>query len=709
MENALRWEHARWIAAENPHTEYPDGYGAPILRGCFELPAVPEQAELCVCCVGAGEICINGQPVTDAFFTTPRSTYDKRVLYNRYQVAHLLRAGTNVITAMLGNELYNDIHAIATSRAPWRAWPRMIAQLVCQCQGETVAFGTDRRWKWAKGPITYNHCRIGETYDARLEQDGWQLPLFDDSSWEQAELVSPPGGVLEECRLSAPMRICCQHEAVELANGIYDCGVMCTGWVEFEIEAEEGEQYSILYAEGLHEDGSLAREELDRFNSGPRKRHCDEYIARKGKQCWHPRFVYHSFRYVQISGPHKPLRVTVHEVHTDFKRTGHFVCSDPVFNALHDMCTRTFLNCWNNLPTDNAGRSQGPWTGDNSATAEATLYNFDAVDSYISWMKEFRCVQRPSGQLCGVIPGGYGKNSLTGPLWDSSLVLLPYHLWKYRGDFRAAESLYDCMIRYANYVECLTEDGHIRMGLPDWNTYRTHTDIGVTDTAFLYRTLTCLTEIAQELKRPQDVEYLQTFAARVRQAYRKHYMENGFLKDPTPTGLGITITFGLCTPEEAPALARCLAERVEQDGWHFDCGFHGIWQIPAALSDYGYAWVVARVLRNHEYPGLTWCLDQGLTAVPEEWDISTHSLNQQAYGCLDAWFYRSVAGIRYEADGLVIAPCLLDDVAMVDACTPDVSIHIENGECMIETKRKAELHLKGKTSMLPPGKYTFHI
>lgn len=48
--------------------------------------------------------------------------------------------------------------------------------------------------KTKDGPIIFNDIYDGEIYDARLEEEGWDVALYDDSAWEFAqEVVSPQG------------------------------------------------------------------------------------------------------------------------------------------------------------------------------------------------------------------------------------------------------------------------------------------------------------------------------------------------------------------------------------------------------------------------------------------------------------------------------------------------------------------------------------
>jgi hypothetical protein len=44
---------------------------------------------------------------------------------------------------------------------------------------------------WSDGPITANDIYAGETYDARLEQRGWDQAGFDASTWKSVTPLTP--------------------------------------------------------------------------------------------------------------------------------------------------------------------------------------------------------------------------------------------------------------------------------------------------------------------------------------------------------------------------------------------------------------------------------------------------------------------------------------------------------------------------------------
>ena len=64
----------------------------------------------------------------------------------------------------------------------------------------------------------------------------------------------------------------------------------------------------------------------------------DVYICKgNGRECYEPRFTYHGFRFVQISGLSELTAedVTGRAVHTDNTRIADFSCSNEDFNRIY--------------------------------------------------------------------------------------------------------------------------------------------------------------------------------------------------------------------------------------------------------------------------------------------------------------------------------------------------------------------------------------
>jgi len=78
------------------------------LRRSFLVDEKPISAILNICILGLGECAIKGQSVTDDVLTTPYTCYDKRVIYQTYDVTSLINLGENAIGIHAGNGFYNN-------------------------------------------------------------------------------------------------------------------------------------------------------------------------------------------------------------------------------------------------------------------------------------------------------------------------------------------------------------------------------------------------------------------------------------------------------------------------------------------------------------------------------------------------------------------------------------------------------------------------
>jgi alpha-L-rhamnosidase len=110
---------AHWIAAEPDriaHSAASEHSGEalsvpppplPVFRHEFNLAKPVASALLFVAGLGQYEVHLNGRDVTSTVLNSGWTDYRKTVLYDTYDVAHLLRRGDNAFGVLLGNGMYN--------------------------------------------------------------------------------------------------------------------------------------------------------------------------------------------------------------------------------------------------------------------------------------------------------------------------------------------------------------------------------------------------------------------------------------------------------------------------------------------------------------------------------------------------------------------------------------------------------------------------
>ena len=122
-----------------------------------------------------------------------------RVLYDTLDITALLR-GSGVRSAAgvahaLGIQVVPGWYGQATIRAGPPSLYLTLSITFTDGSAESIVSGVD--WKAAPGPVTRSDIYAGETFDARLAQNGWSEPGFDDSAWSAAALVAPPSKTVQ--------------------------------------------------------------------------------------------------------------------------------------------------------------------------------------------------------------------------------------------------------------------------------------------------------------------------------------------------------------------------------------------------------------------------------------------------------------------------------------------------------------------------------
>ncbi len=656
---------------------------APYFRRIFAVNEGWRTAVVRICCVGFYELLLNGEKVGDHVLDPPVTDFSRRLRYVTYDVSAMLRPGDNVIGVILGNGWYNSPWNL------WRSYPRMVVQL--ELDGVLILH-SDSSWQTATGPITFNGIRNGEFYDARLEQQNWQGVDFDANGWQAAEKVLPPGGIVEEltmppCKVMDTLSPLVQYHPPS-GGCVYDFGENIAGWCRLTVCGSRGTVVTLRYAERLTSDHDIDQAHIGIFiPSGEIQ--TDRYTLRgDGMEIWEPRFTYHGFQYCKVAfeGEAEVLQLKARVVYTAFASLGKFTSANETLNKLQDCFRRSYVGNFVGIPTDCPHREKCGWTGDALLAAESGLFNYASASAYSQWLDNFPDVQRPNGQMHGVIPyceGGLAWES--GPPWDAALVMLPWFIYLYTGDLLPARRLYSAMKRYLDFCSAMA-DGHIvEFGLDDWCHPRSPNEhpwkerhapfkapLAMLATAWYYTACQTFAKIASLFGNSDDQRQYGFLADEIRTAFnRKFYCGDGIYANGCQSALGCALYHELAEPGVVPQIARRLYETVRDNGYKVDFGIVGSKYVLRALADNGYVDAAYRMLTQPECPGYAHWLSLGATSLFEQWDGSK-SRNHVCFGDFSAWMFRYLAGFRHlpESPGwqrLEIRPSPVEGLSFVDA------------------------------------------
>ena len=708
----------RFFAATKTYNTYEKHVPAPYIRKTFSLADVT-RAELVVSALGFYDLYLNGQRITKGLLAPYISNPDDLVYFDRYDVTEQLRSGANAIGLILGNGMQNcpggGVWDFDLAR--FRGVPRFALRLTAVCKnGETFTLEADETFRTAPSGIVFDDLRSGVFYDARQEIDGWCLPDFDDSAWQSVYPVESPRGEYRLCEADpivvtqelAPVSIrramLCEkfdaHSRMKVDTEysfdlhskpgmLYDFGVNAAGILRLRIRGEAGQRILIQMCEFVNSKDEPSCQNIYFYPPGYAQ--TDLYICKGGdEEIFEPAFTYHGFRYALVFGltaeQAVPQTVTMLVANSDLHERGGFQCSDDTMNKLGDMVRRSDLANFYYFPTDCPHREKNGWTGDASVSAEHMLLTLTPERSYREWLRNICKAQAPDGSLPGIVPtAGWGFQWGNGPAWDNVLTELCWQIYRLRGDLEPARACSESMLRYLSYLsQARRPDGLIEIGLGDWLQPRRGAGdpvapLYVTDSVIsmyiAYKTM----NLFRALKLDAQASFAQTLYTSLRSAIRQNLIDFGTMtvRSRCQTAQAICLYYGVFEDGEKAEASRVLVQLVEEADGHLDCGMIGLRAIFHALSQCGRGDLAYRMITRRDYPSYGFFVEQGLTALPEEFTQpekldDPNSLNHHFFGDISSWFIQRVVGIRVNEqntspDRIDIAPDFLRALSFAKA------------------------------------------
>src|SRR5262249_48714527 len=148
--------------------------------------------------------------------------------------------------------------------------------------------------------------RNGEFYDARLEKAEWAAATYqEDASWTAPLIVKSPGGLLS-AQMFPPQRVMKTLDAVKVTQAtpgvfVFDFGQNTAGWSQLTISGAAGTKVTLRYGEKLGTNGTVDQSGINQFVKAGAFQTDSYTLKGQGTETWEPRFVYHGFRYVEMS------------------------------------------------------------------------------------------------------------------------------------------------------------------------------------------------------------------------------------------------------------------------------------------------------------------------------------------------------------------------------------------------------------------------
>lgn len=688
------WADAAWIRPARRISGW-----SPYLRTKFVTRDV-KRAIMYASGLGCAEYTVNGSRTDDFFIDPPFTDYEERVMFRRFDVTGLLRDGGNVLCAQLGEGFYAQSRVWGHNGLVYGPECLRLMLILTHTDGsEERIVSSPETWKTMQSPISVNNIYAGETYDARLEVPGYAEYDSDDAGWEPAVPDETKKGRMTPCNIP-PVRILRELPAktVKTVSGkhdgawIFDLGENFAGTCEYHLpHSPRGAVYVFRYAETLDKNGAL-----DHRSTGGFATQCiqqDMYICRGDREgeVYRPRFSYHGFRYVEMTGFHdfsdgygtmpgvgmvKGLQIT-----TDFAKTASFASSCADLDRLYALMDNTYRSNFHGLPEDCPAREKCGWLGDAQVCVNFGLLNYDTAAAYEKYLDDIRTSQKVYGTWQMIAPGKRGCGEAT-PLWGCAQIIIPYYLWLYKGDREAVTRNFDLMEAWVQHEVARADDCIISVGLGDWcppegNDGKRRMPVAHSSTLMFYEIAVRMEELCRVFSLG-DSAYYHRLSEQVKDAMIRHFYD----REKHTFGYwgtdGTALMIGLYPDGEREALLGALLARIRADGYAMPTGIYANKYLVPALMEAGYADYALDFLFNREKTSFGTMMDDGATTVWEVPDMkffmprehSVSSYNHPMHGGFLYTCYTHAAGIRPLAPGFrkfALDPCGDARLETVDA------------------------------------------
>lgn len=769
--NESDWQ-GQWIgldkAADGDSETQWSRLAARYLRTEFTAEKTIKRATVHIAGMGLYELFINGQRIGNQVLAPAPTDYRKTILYNTYDVTSVL-SRENAIGVTLGNgRFYTMRQNYKPYKIPNFGYPKLRLNLIIEyTDGTTKTIASNTKWRLTtNGPIRSNNEYDGEEYDARNELGLWTQANYNDQNWISAQRVSIPSGTLR-AQIMPGMRVAETRKPISIKEVdnryILDIGQNMAGWLRIRIKGEAGDTIKLRFAEGLDANGQLYIKNLRDARS------TDTYVVsghEKPETTWAPRFVYHGFRYVEISG-YKNAKIedfAAEIVEDEMSHTGHFSCSNATLNAIVRNAFWGIRSNYKGMPVDCPQRNERqPWLGDHAMGCWGESMLFDNQAMYSKWTQDICEAQREDGCIPDVAPAywNYYSDNVT---WPATLPMACNMLYTNFGDTRPIEKHYASIKKWMLHIDeyyindeyIINKDRYGDWCVPPESLELIHskdplrkTDGALISTAYYIKMLQLMQRFALLQNMTKDAEKWSALETKMKEAFNKrflHIKENTspakghtlfpdsiFYDNNTVTANILPLAFNIVPDEYKKEVVKNVVKTIlTTNNGHISTGVIGVQWLLRELSRQGFADIAYLLATNTTYPSWGYMAKKGATTIWELWngDTANPEMNSGNHvmllGDLLPWCFNNLAGITsdYSKTGykhIVFKPDFnIQELSHVDASYTSLYgqivskwskslTHLE-WDIELPANTTGEVHLpNGKTAIIGSGKYHYSV
>ena len=698
------WEGAKWIGYQelpdsmrvSPGVANPASLGnklkeraiVPLFRKNFSANKKVKLALVFIAGLGQYELNINGKKTGNNFMTPGWTYYDKKCFYNVYDITKDLVNGSNAIGVTVGNGFYYINRERYIKMVTGFGFPKMICTIKIEyADGSIKNVISDDSWKTAPSPITFTSIYGGEDYDAQLEQQGWDMPSFNDTKWKPARLVKTPAAPLE-AEQDYPIKIMDSFtvkKIIQPQSGgyVYDFGQNISGIVEIKVKGKKGQTVKLTPGELLNQ------QQLPNQAASGYPYYYTYTLKGDGVEIWRPKFTFYGFRYVLVQGsvtansgnsnlPKILSLVSLHNRNSS-PATGSFECSNQLFNKINELIRWAIKSNVQSVITDCPHREKLSWLEQDYLMGKSIHYNYDVYLLFKKLVQDMKEAQLPDGMVPDIAPelvvfsGGFRDS----PEWGSAAVILPWLIYTLYGDEKIIEDAYPMIQKYVAYLKNKSTQNIVSYGLGDWFDYGPKepgeaqlTPKALTASAIYYYDVLLVQKMAALLNRKDDEMMYQQSEKEIKTAFNNNFFNNTtkVYSTGSQTAMAMPLCFGLVEEADRKKVLQNLVDSIYKNNKALTAGDVGFHFLVQALDEGGASQLLYDMNNRNDVAGYGYQLKKGATALTESWAaLEEVSNNHLMLGHIMEWFYSGVAGIGQEKKSIAfkqikIRPQLVGDI-----------------------------------------------
>lgn len=741
---------AKWIRG-NYKVSKKQRYPVDYFKKVFEVKDI-SKGFLYITALGIYEAYINGVKVGNALLAPGSTDPRKRVQYDTYDVASLLKEGENELVILLADGWYRGSIGAKGFTYVFGKYTQVLAQLELVNDEKVV---TDETWSWSNdGPITFADLKDGEVVDFR------KSPSFSGSVLPgkyNHEITASSNSHVVVIARNTPIR----EFKSKTDKVVFEFENNVAGNIALKLKGHEGSKIHLVMGEMLDDNNDVTLKNVQCIRKGKKTPLQEvEITLKEGENIYETKFFYGGFKYVSIleNVGVELLSIEQLAISTEMDRVSTFECSNELINIFYDNTVRSSRSNFVDIPTDCPTRERMGWTGDSQIIFDTASYLFDCHAFFRKHIKDVYDRQDKNGRLPQIAPYSaedWFMDVMNGSVgWADAGILIPYRMYLAYNDLNILKNNYENMVRYLKFMirRCGSARGIYAIYAKPLHLSKENKKYGVNNgqsygewaepndvkafvwtdfaephpeesMAYTYYMMSLMVEISNLIGRTENNDLFIEYRDGVKRAYQELVTKPRHTLDTDRQCKQVRpLYMNLLNEEQTEFAKKRLIKALDNYDWRLGTGFLSTPFILYVLEkiDPNYAY---RLLLNEKMPGWLYMAKENTGTIWEGWEgpnaqSGIASLNHYSKGAMVEWLFKSMLGIKIKGENTFeISPVIGDGVDYVKGTFLSLYGEVKvswkkekskvHFEIEVPVNTKATFIYEDKLEELEPGKHQF--